>query len=70
MNVMTVAGFVALILALTFLPTIIALCTRKVLWREAFMVNLVLVDAAITGYAVFYHHPMPGISRTDCICVV
>ncbi len=43
MHLITVMKFVGgafVLLALTFLPTIIALCTRKVHWREAFVVNL------------------------------
>ncbi|MBS1056016.1 superinfection immunity protein [Gluconobacter kondonii] len=101
MHLITVMKFVSgalALLALTFLPTIIALCTRKVHWREAFVVNLafaftfagwfaaiawaatgddakiktrfralstrkkillvlelVFVEVAVTGYAVFHH---------------
>ncbi|GBQ85231.1 hypothetical protein AA3250_0731 [Gluconobacter albidus NBRC 3250] len=101
MHLITVMKFVGgalALLALTFLPTIIALCTRKVHWREAFVVNLafaftfagwfaaiawaatgddakiktrfrglstrkkvllvlelVFVEMAVTGYAVFHH---------------
>lgn len=101
MHLITVAVVSSIVLvgtAIVFLPTIIALCTRKVHWREAFVINLsagwtvagwfaaiawaatgddakiktrfralstrkkvllilelVFVEAAVTGYAVFHH---------------
>ncbi|MFT8478382.1 superinfection immunity protein [Gluconobacter oxydans] len=90
-------------LTLIFLPTVVALCTRKVRWREAFVINLtvgwtvagwigaiawgatgddakiktrfralstrkkvllalelIFVEAAVTGYAVFHHASHAG----------
>lgn len=106
MNVITVGVVASIVIAGTaiiFLPTLVALCTRKVRWREAFMVNLavgwtfagwigaivwaasgddakiktrfralstrrkillvlelVFVEAAITGYALFHHASHAG----------
>lgn len=43
MDLATVVGVVVgttVMLTLIFLPTVVALCTRKVRWREAFMINL------------------------------
>lgn len=43
MDLATVVGVVVgtiVMLTLIFLPTVVALCTRKVRWREAFVINL------------------------------